>query len=198
MARLRRTFGSVVLATALVSAGLPGVPGPAAALGTVVAQEAGPLQEAPASQGAGQTLTEGPRSSHPEANRAIGELKSPFCPGLMLEVCPSPQAEALRDSLQALAQEGMTSAELVEWMVGNHGEIYRAVPKREGAGLVAWLAPPVALAVGILVLLVAFRRLLRRRAEEVAAPPRQELSDAEKARVREALEELETLEEPIL
>lgn len=147
---------------------------------------------------AGASAQEGTRSSHPEANRAIDALRSPFCPGLMLEVCPSPQAEALRDSIQMLAGQGMTSGELVEWMVGNHGEIYRAVPKAEGAGLLAWLVPPVALLLGIVGLVVAFRRLLGRRAERADAPARPELSEADRTRVREALAELETLEEPIL
>jgi cytochrome c-type biogenesis protein CcmH/NrfF len=137
-------------------------------------------------------------SSHPEANRAIDALRSPFCPGLMLEVCPSPQAEALRDSIQMLAEGGMTSSELVEWMVGNHGEIYRAVPKAEGAGLLAWLGPPLALVLGIVGLIIAFRRLLGRRVEPSGLPPRPELSEADRTRVREALQELETLEEPIL
>lgn len=146
----------------------------------------------------GASAQESTRSSHPEANRAIDALRSPFCPGLMLEVCPSPQAEALRDSIQMLAEGGMTSRELVEWMVGNHGEIYRAVPKAEGAGLLAWLVPPLALLLGIVGLVIAFRRLLGRQPEPAEVPSRPELSDADRTRVREALEELETLEEPIL
>lgn len=146
----------------------------------------------------GAVAQEGPRSSHPEANRAINQLRSPFCPGLMLEVCPSPPAEALRDSIQAMAEAGMSSRELVEWMVGNHGEAYRAVPKTEGAGLLAWLAPPIALVLGIVALLVAFRKLLGRRPVAAEAPPPVEISEADRRRVREALRELETLEEPIL
>jgi len=139
-----------------------------------------------------------PRSSHPEAAAAIGELKSPYCPGLMLEVCPSPNAAALRDSIQALARDGMTKAQLVEWMLGNHGEIYRAVPRSEGRGLLAWVGPPVGLALGVMGLLLLFMQIRRAQLAAVPTPRRRVLSDAERERVQAAMREMESLEEPIL
>jgi hypothetical protein len=36
------------------------------------------------------------------ADAAIARLRSPYCPGLMLEVCPSSQAEMLRDSIRTM------------------------------------------------------------------------------------------------
>ncbi len=48
-----------------------------------------------------------PVQAHPEGDAAIDRLRSPFCPGLMLEVCPSPQAKLLRDTLQVMAQSGI-------------------------------------------------------------------------------------------
>lgn len=83
------------------------------------------------------------------AREAIARLRSPYCPGFMLEVCPSPQAEALRDSIYMLAAQGESRDEIVEWMVGNHGEEWRGMPKRSGAGLLAWIVPPIALLAGI-------------------------------------------------
>jgi cytochrome c-type biogenesis protein CcmH/NrfF len=150
--------------------------------------------------GAQTTVTPAPvpRSAHPEAVAAIGELRSPYCPGLMLEVCPSPNAAALRDSIQALARDGMTKAQLVEWMIGNHGETYRAVPKSEGRGLVAWVGPPIGLALGLMGLLLLFMQIRRGQLAAVPTPPRRVLSDAERARVQAAMREMETLEEPIL
>jgi cytochrome c-type biogenesis protein CcmH/NrfF len=70
--------------------------------------------------------------SEDAAERAIGQVRSPYCPGLMLEVCPSPEAGALRDSIRDLAREGMGEQELMEWMIDRHGEEWRAVPKRSG------------------------------------------------------------------
>ncbi len=126
------------------------------------------------------------RVLHPEAKEAISKIRSPFCPGLMLEVCPSPPAEALRDSLDAQAQEGLEADSLVEMVVASYGEEYRAVPKTSGAGLWAWVMPPAALAVGLGLALVALRRL---RAPAGSRAPA--LSDQEEERVRQALADFE-------
>src|SRR5690606_10415651 len=84
-----------------------------------------------------------------EAEAAIAQLRSPYCPGLMLEVCPSPDAAVLRDSIYARAAAGASSTELVDWMLDRYGEEWRGVPQRTGAGLWAWLVPPLALLAGI-------------------------------------------------
>ena len=55
-----------------------------------------------------------PEEAQKTADAAIGRLRSPFCPGLMLEVCPSDPAEALRDSIRAAAAEGQGVDEIVE------------------------------------------------------------------------------------
>ena len=102
---------------------------------------------------------EGAFQPHKEAEKAISGLLSPYCPGLMLEVCPSATAAALRDSIQALALQGRTSKELVAWMLGNHGEKYRAIPERSGAALWAWLMPPLAILFGLLSVILVVRRL---------------------------------------
>ena len=152
------------------------------------------------SLGAQTTITPAlePRSSHPAADRAIAELKSPYCPGFMLEICPSPDAAAPGDSIQMLARDGMSTARLVGWMIGTHGEIYRAVPKAEGNGMWAWVGPPVGLALGVAGLFLLFMQIKSRQARVVPPPKRPVLSEAERARVQAAMREMEALEEPIL
>ena len=83
----------------------------------------------------------GPLERHPAADEAIARLKSPYCPGLMLEVCTSYTGALLRDSMQTMAREGWTTEELVDWVLANHGEEYLAYPPVSGTGLVAWLVP---------------------------------------------------------
>ena len=129
---------------------------------------------------------------HPEADEAISRLRSPFCPGLMLEVCPTREAEALRDSIQMSAEAGLTADSLVEWMIAGHGEEYRAFPKRSGTGLLAWVAPPAALFLGLVVVVVALRRL---RGRETAVAGSGGLTEEEQARLDDALAELEAMEE---
>ncbi len=141
---------------------------------------------------------------HPEAERAISRLYSPYCPGLMLETCPAMESQILRDSIQALALEGWSAADLEEWMLGNHGEKYRAVPIRAGRGLLAWLLPPFALLMGFLGVVLALRRFVPTRDEEgerstadqegTGADP---VSPEVDARLREAIRDLEWAEDPV-
>ena len=110
----------------------------------------------------------------------------------MLEVCPSFEAEALRDSIQMGAVQGLSADSLVEWMIAGHGEEYRAFPKRSGAGLLAWVAPPFALLMGLGLVVIVLRRL---RGRVPAAAGAGGLTDDERARLDEALAELEAMED---
>ena len=100
-----------------------------------------------------------PHQVHPEAREAIAKIRSPFCPGQMLEVCPSSDAAVLRDSLDQMAARGLPADSMVELVVKAYGEEYRALPKRSGAGLLAWVMPPAALIVGLGLVVLALRRL---------------------------------------
>ena len=107
----------------------------------------------------------------------------------MLEVCPSPQATMLRDSIQAMASRGMAADSIVEFIIASYGEEWRALPKREGIGLLAWIAPPFALLFGLAAVLFALRRFRRAGAP---GPPATELSERDEGRLREAMRDLET------
>lgn len=133
---------------------------------------------------------------HPEAAEAIGKLRSPYCPGLMLEVCPSPDAGVLRDSIEMLAQDGWDSGELVEWMIANHGEEWRAIPKTRGTGILAWVLPPAALMMGLGVLAIVLRRIAPPRVK--VAPENVDLSEDDLAKMKDALRELEAEDEPVI
>ncbi len=146
-----------------------------------------PAQETAASQR---------RASHPDsevARVAIGQLRSPYCPGLMLEVCPSGQAEMLRDSIRMLAQEGRSADQIVEWMIANHGEEWRAVPKRSGVGLWAWVLPPLALLLGVGLVAAKLHSLRSRESKQVTGTA--EMSEADRDRLAAALREWEHAEE---
>ena len=113
----------------------------------------------------------------------------------MLQVCSSDSGAALRDSIQAMAREGSTTDELIDWVLANHGEEYLAYPEASGTGLFAWIVPPAAIFMGILVV-VATLRYMRR-----SAPPVEtanvEFSDEEEDRLREAMKDMDSAEEPV-
>ncbi len=113
----------------------------------------------------------------------------------MLQVCSSYSGAALRDSIQAMAREGWTTDELVDWVLANHGEEYLAYPAVSGTGLIAWLVPPAAILLGILVVVAALRYMRRN------APPEEtvnaDLSEEEEDRLREALRDMDSAEEPV-
>lgn len=121
-----------------------------------------------------------------EAERAIELLKSPFCPGLMLEVCPTDSARALREDIEGMAAAGLDSDSIVEVVVAERGEIYRALPLARGRGLLAWLAPPLALLLGLAGIFLFLRGSLAPAPAEASA-----VSESEAERVRAELEELE-------
>lgn len=127
------------------------------------------------------------------AQEAIDQLKSPYCPGMMLEVCSSRAGAALRDSLAQLAEEGWTTEELVDWVLANHGDQWLALPPAEGRSLIAWIVPPLGLALGIFLVVWALRRM-RRGAPQVE-PLDEELSEEEEERLRQAMRELDQEEE---
>ncbi len=113
----------------------------------------------------------------------------------MLQVCSSASGASLRDRIQAMAREGWTTDELVDWVLANHGEEYLAYPEASGTGLLAWLVPPAAILLGMLVVVAALRYMRR------AAPPEEtantELSEEEEDRLRDALKEMDSAEEPV-
>ena len=148
-------------------------------------------------------LEDGAFEPHPEGEEAISKLFSPFCPGFMLEVCTATQSALLRDSIHALAYEGWSSEELVEWMVGNHGEEYRAVPETSGWGALAWILPPLALLAGAALVGAAVRRFrpptgVRGSGEGGTEPEFAEavITPEQQARLRSAIREIELSEDP--
>jgi cytochrome c-type biogenesis protein CcmH/NrfF len=143
-----------------------------------------------AQQGSG---LDDPVQAHPHGDAAVDQLKSPYCPGLMLEVCPSTPAKFLRDSLQMMAWNGASTDSIVAWMLANHGEEYRAVPLASGSGLWAWVMPPLALVAGLVLLTGVLRRVRAR--EVISQPKAATLSQEDEEALSKAMEELRTSEE---
>ncbi len=141
---------------------------------------------AQAGTAAAPQLTDAQRA---EADRAIGHIKSPWCPGLMLEVCPSPQAEEFRQEIEAAAADGVVSDSIVDLMLAQIGEEWRAYPKATGQGLLAWLVPPVMLLLGLLAVAGVLRRMREKNPESLP-----DLTEEQERQVEDVLHRLEQAE----
>ncbi len=135
----------------------------------------------------GDTVVRGPDDT--EAQRIFTGLMSPYCPGLTVAACPSPGAEAIRQSVRARLARGDTRAAIVDSLVAVYGEQLLGAPAAKRWGLALWVPPAVALLAGGTLLTLWLRRRGARR-EEVpsvvtAADP------ADRARLEAALREFD-------
>lgn len=172
-----RTIRGVAVAASLLFAGPVLVPGQTA----VRAQEAGE----------GQATVQASQISD-VAREAINGLWSPYCPGLMLEVCSSQGGAAMRDSISIQADAGMSADAIVDYWVAEHGEKYRAEPEFSGAGRFAWLTPYLALLAGVLLA----AGILAGRRQRATPVPTAEVTAEDESRLTAALAELDRTEAP--
>jgi cytochrome c-type biogenesis protein CcmH len=92
-----------------------------------------------------------------QANKLLGTLMSPFCPGLTLATCPSVYAETLRVSVRQRLDAGETPDAIEESLVAAFGESIRGAPRAAGLGLVLWALPAIVLGAGGIVVLLWLR-----------------------------------------
>jgi cytochrome c-type biogenesis protein CcmH len=104
-------------------------------------------------------------------------LKCPICTSESVADSPSQVARDLYDLIGEQVAEGWTDNEIFEFFVATYGEEVLLDPKARGSGIVLWIAPLAALAIGGAV--IAGRRAGKHR----------EISDAERSRIAAALEE---------
>ena len=89
-----------------------------------------------------------------QTHEISGDVMSPFCPGRSLNDCPSSSATDLRNQISDMLSEGKTKEQVLSELYNKYGEQIRAMPKKQGFGLVGWLSPLafVLLGLGILIL----------------------------------------------
>lgn len=123
------------------------------------------------------------------------EILSPFCPGKSLDMCPSPNAAAVRREIQELAAQGKSKTEIKEYVITTYGEEFRIIepPAQDNIALF------IALLLGLIFAGALIFVLSRRRQEPNAVASQnplhqdedEDLSDEDKAyldRLREDLD----------
>ena len=86
------------------------------------------------------------------------DVMSPFCPGLTLAECPSPDAGALREWIIEQEKAGVSQAAVEELLFERFGDGLLQAPRAEGIGLVAYAIPGVGLLLGGVIVARVVRR----------------------------------------
>lgn len=114
----------------------------------------------------------------PSADEVAERVSSPYCPGLLLIDCPTPEGAALRADIASQVAAGSTNRKIDAWLVENFGEAILGRPR----GALAWGVPFVVLVAGALFIFLSWRKPV----EEATLGP----SDSARTRIKDELEQL--------
>jgi cytochrome c-type biogenesis protein CcmH len=92
-------------------------------------------------------------------------LRCPVCQGLSVADSPATMATNMKARVRELLAEGYDEEQILAYFERSYGEFVRLEPARRGINWLVWLAPPIALLGG----LVLVRRTMRR--SPATAPP---------------------------
>lgn len=157
MKRRARPFNflyAVTIVLTIVTGAVIAVPA-GAAPGAV--QATTPNPEAATSQDEGERIAYAPEEIARLHAKLSREIMSPFCAGLTLANCPTSGAARMRDDILGWLQEGRSESWILDRLVETWGESVLGAPRFSGIGLVAWLAPALALIAGGVFLAVYLR-----------------------------------------
>jgi cytochrome c-type biogenesis protein CcmH len=115
------------------------------------------------------------------------QVLSPFCPGRSLNDCPSSKAAELKDQMRDRLAQGEAPEAIIEAVIAQYGEQYRAVPRFSGVGMFVWLIPLSFVVLGGLVAL----KVSSGRKGAKSAPVQPPLSPEVQRRVEEELSRLD-------
>jgi len=106
-----------------------------------------------------------------QARALFTEVMSPFCPGLTLADCPSPDAFTMRGDIERRLKAGESRDAIVNELVETYGAQILADPSDTAIGSIVW-GVPIALSLLAAAALAFFlRRATRARSPEVQPPP---------------------------
>jgi cytochrome c-type biogenesis protein CcmH len=102
-----------------------------------------------------------------QVNSIARELMCPVCAGQTVAESNSTLAVQMRQEIRARLLRGETREQILAYFVGQFGESVLAAPPRRGGYLVLWLAPVLAFALGVYLMI----RYLRGATRPRPAPP---------------------------
>ncbi|MEW6027915.1 MAG: cytochrome c-type biogenesis protein [Chloroflexota bacterium] len=91
-----------------------------------------------------------------EVNAIAKQLYCPVCENTPLDVCPTQACAQWRDLIRLMLSQGKSEQEIKDYFVVNYGARVLSEPPRQGLNWLAYLVPPVIIALGAFVLFRAF------------------------------------------
>ncbi len=118
-------------------------------------------------------VTIGPEQDRELEKRAQGletQLICPICPGETLDQSFVQISQEMKRIIRVKLQEGQDEDQIKDYFVARYPEVgILAAPPRSGFNLVTWIAPPLGVALGIVLLVLVMRQMRRGNADPVAA-----------------------------
>lgn len=133
------------------------------------------------------TPTSAIASPEDTANEIAREIMSPYCTGVTLHDCPSGAASKMRARIAGWAEAGWSKDRILTHLETQWGDVIRATPPTDGAGLLAWALPGLIVVCGVIGGVLIARTWSRRR-----PPPPPPLSSGDRSRLDQELAQMRT------
>ena len=105
-----------------------------------------------------------------EVYEVAAQLRCVVCQNLSVADSPSEMATQMRGIVRERLAAGQTPAQVTQYFVDKYGQWILLSPRREGFTLLVWIAPFVALAIGLALVAVLVWRWTRRSGGRRGAP----------------------------
>ena len=118
-------------------------------------------------------------------NEVASQLRCVVCQNLSVADSPSEMAHQMRVIVRERLAAGESPDQVVQYFVDKYGEWILLKPRRSGFNWLVWLAPAIAVALGLAVFALVVRRWTRRARPPVATST---IDPAMRERIRRELE----------
>jgi len=108
-------------------------------------------------------VSEKPSTLEEQAQNIERLLICPVCPGETIDQSQNELAKQMRAIVQEKVAQGESKDQILQFFVDRYGQGVLAEPSRRGFTLLVWLAPPVAVAIAVVLLVLFIRHALRTR-----------------------------------
>jgi cytochrome c-type biogenesis protein CcmH len=98
-----------------------------------------------------------PTPSDDQVNSIARQLYCPVCENTPLDVCPTTACAQWRDLIRQKLAAGWSETAIKEYFVNQYGARVLGTPPAKGLNLLVYIIPPLAILVGVYVLVLAYR-----------------------------------------